>query len=64
MAMPEMPASEYIKVDVSAVGGPSAVDQACFSVFPKEFRRLDLVGFETAALNEAGHKNERLILPI
>ena len=41
-----MASSEYIRVDIVAVGGPGSPDQARFGVFPQEFGNWVLVGFE------------------
>ena len=46
MVMPTMPASEYIKVDLSAVGGPEAWSQPVSAYFRRNSGGWALVGFE------------------
>ena len=50
MVMPPMPRSEYIQVDISAIGGPECVDKARFRVFSEEFGGLDPGWVRTAAV--------------
>lgn len=46
MSMPEMPASEYIKVDISAVGGPEAWTTPVSAYFRRNANGWMLIGFE------------------
>jgi hypothetical protein len=46
MLMPEMPASEFIKVDLSAVGGPEAWAKPVSAYFRRNSGVWTLVGFE------------------
>jgi hypothetical protein len=46
MAMPAMPASEYIKVDIAAVGGPEAWATPVSAYFRRNSGGWSLVGFE------------------
>lgn len=46
MLMPAMPASEYIKVDLSAVGGPPAWTKPVSAYFHRTSNGWTLVGFE------------------
>jgi hypothetical protein len=46
MVMPLMPASDYIKVDISAVGGPEAWTKPAAAYFHKNSAGWTLVGFE------------------
>lgn len=46
MVMPAMPASEYIQVDLSAVGGPEAWSKPVSAYFRKNSSGWTLVGFE------------------
>ena len=46
MLMPEMPASEYIKIDISAVGGPDAWSTPVSAYFRRNSNGWTLVGFE------------------
>ncbi len=46
MVMPPMPASEYIKVDLSAVGGPEAWTKPVSVYFRRNSAGWTLVGFE------------------
>ena len=46
MLMPEMPASEYIKVDIAAVGGPEAWAKPVSAYFRRNSGGWTLVGFE------------------
>jgi len=46
MIMPPMPASEYVKVDLSAVGGPEAWTKPVSAYFRKGSSGWTLVGFE------------------
>ena len=46
MVMPPMPASEYIKVDLSAVGGPAAWTNPVSAYFRRNSNGWTLVGFE------------------
>ncbi len=46
MVMPPMPASEFIKVDLSAVGGPEAWTKPVSAYFRRNSGGWTLVGFE------------------
>lgn len=46
MAMPAMPASEYIKVEIAAVGGPKAWSDPISAYFRRDSGNWVLVGFE------------------
>jgi hypothetical protein len=46
MVMPAMPATEYIKVDIAAVGGPAAWTTPVSAYFQKDSGGWRLVGFE------------------
>ena len=46
MAMPQMPASEYIRVDLSATGGPAAWTKPVSAYFRRNSAGWTLVGFE------------------
>jgi len=46
MVMPPMPASEYIKVDLSAIGGPEAWTRPVSAYFRRNSTGWTLVGFE------------------
>ena len=46
MAMPAMPVSEYIKVDISAIGGPEAWNVPVSAYFRRNSNGWTLVGFE------------------
>ena len=46
MLMPRMPASEYIKVDIAAVGGPEAWTRPVSAYFRRDSGNWILVGFE------------------
>jgi hypothetical protein len=46
MLMPNMPAAEYIKVDIAAVGGPAAWTQPVSAYFRRNSGNWILVGFE------------------
>lgn len=46
MTMPDMPASEYIKVDISAVGGPDAWATPVSAYFRRNSNGWTLIGFE------------------
>ena len=46
MLMPKMAASEYIKVDIYAVGGPDAWTRPVSAYFRRESTSWSLVGFE------------------
>lgn len=46
MAMPEMPASEYIKVDIAAVGGPDSWATPVSAYFRRNSSGWTLIGFE------------------
>lgn len=46
MLMPEMPASEYIKIDIAAVGGPEAWAKPVSAYFRRNSGGWTLVGFE------------------
>jgi hypothetical protein len=46
MLMPAMPASEFIKVDVAAVGGPEAWAKPVSAYFRRNSGGWTLVGFE------------------
>jgi hypothetical protein len=46
MQMPPMPASEYVKVDISAVGGPDAWTKPVSAYFRRNTSGWTLVGFE------------------
>ena len=50
MPMPPMPASEYIKVDMAAVGGPEAWTQPVSAYFRRNSTGWTLVGLRTSAL--------------
>ena len=46
MLMPPMPAADYIKVDLSAVGGPEAWSKPVSAYFRRNSAGWTLVGFE------------------
>ncbi|HEX8029100.1 MAG TPA: hypothetical protein VF491_11590 [Vicinamibacterales bacterium] len=46
MLMPSMPASEYVKVDISAIGGPEAWTRPAAAYFRRNSDGWTLVGFE------------------
>jgi hypothetical protein len=46
MVMPPMPESEYIKVDLSAVGGPKPWTKPVSAYFRRNSGGWTLVGFE------------------
>lgn len=46
MLMPAVPASEYVKVDLAAVGGPEAWSKPVSAYFRRNSAGWDLVGFE------------------
>jgi hypothetical protein len=46
MVMPVMPRSDYIKVDIAAVGGPAAWSKPVSAYFHRNAGGWTLVGFE------------------